>query len=148
MLRRKHFELHKEMQGTSLLLSSSKSGISQIPEYFLCPITNEIMENPVIDQEGNTYDESAIRKWLSHQGISPITRNPMSVDDLVPNRALKQAIEGKMSIKNSLSFGSIPISSLRYSYSDSPYSTRNSEAFSSCFSHNDGEDPEYDWRYG
>jgi hypothetical protein len=106
------------------------------------------MQNPVIDREGYSYDESAIRKWLTRQEISPITRNPMSVDDLVPNRALKQAIDGKMSNKNSHSFGSIPNSSQRYSYSDSAYSTRNSEAFSSCFSHNDEEGPNYDWRYG
>ena len=60
---------------------------------FLCAITYEVMENPVIDREGNTYEHEAILKWLERHSTSPITRNPLSVIELVPNRALKEAIE-------------------------------------------------------
>jgi hypothetical protein len=54
----------------------------------ICPITNEVMREPVIDYEGNTYEKSAILNWLKINNTSPITRNPLRIDQLVPNRAL------------------------------------------------------------
>ena len=33
---------------------------SQIPESFICALTGEIMQEPVIDNEGNTYEKKAI----------------------------------------------------------------------------------------
>ena len=54
----------------------------------ICPITNEVIREPVIDYEGNTYEKSAILKWLNINNTSPITRNPLRSDQLVPNRAL------------------------------------------------------------
>ena len=54
----------------------------------ICPITQLEIVDPVIDREGNTYEKSAIETWLQTHNISPITRNPMSISDLVPNRAL------------------------------------------------------------
>lgn len=63
------------------------------PSYFYCPITYEIMTDPVIDREGNTYERSAIAEWLSRTGESPLTRTRMSIYDLVPNRILRNLIE-------------------------------------------------------
>jgi len=51
------------------------------------------MEDPVVDPEGNTYERRAIEEWLSRNSTSPVTRSPLSVTDLVPNRALRDAIE-------------------------------------------------------
>jgi Mg-chelatase subunit ChlD len=50
------------------------------------------MRDPVLDREGNTYEKAAIEEWLSRHRTSPLTREPMSVNDLVPNRALRDAI--------------------------------------------------------
>jgi hypothetical protein len=66
---------------------------SEIPEGFLCPITNDVMQNPVIDHEGNTYEETAIKEWLFRRNESPVTRSPLSLQQLTPNRALKDVIE-------------------------------------------------------
>lgn len=60
---------------------------------FYCPITDELMVDPVIDHEGNSYERSAIEAWLKRNPTSPITRVDMSISDLTPNRALKSAIE-------------------------------------------------------
>lgn len=60
---------------------------------FICPITHELMRDPVIDPDGNSYEREAIEGWLRQNGTSPITRAPLSINDLRPNRALKQAIE-------------------------------------------------------
>ena len=54
----------------------------------ICPITQDVMIEPVIDREGNTYEKSAILEWLKTTNISPITRNVISASQLVPNRAL------------------------------------------------------------
>ena len=54
----------------------------------ICPITFEVMREPVIDHEGNTYEKSAILEWIQRDHRSPITRNPLSAEQLIPNRAL------------------------------------------------------------
>lgn len=37
----------------------------------LCPITKVPMREPVIAEDGHTYDREAIEKWLSLKGVSP-----------------------------------------------------------------------------
>lgn len=64
-------------------------------ETFRCPITMEIMEDPWMDYEGNTYEKNAILDALERERISPITRSslvPVS-NQLFPNRALKHIID-------------------------------------------------------
>lgn len=60
---------------------------------FYCPITQEIMRDPVVDRDGNSYEREAIMTWLERESHSPITRNRMSASDLVPNRSLRSSIE-------------------------------------------------------
>lgn len=60
---------------------------------FYCPITHELMQDPVIDREGNSYEREAILAWLEKSHESPITRNPLNANDLVPNRSLRSSIE-------------------------------------------------------
>lgn len=59
----------------------------------ICPITREQVVNPVIDHEGNTYESQAIREWIKYNHSSPITRNQLEESNLIPNRALIDAIE-------------------------------------------------------
>ena len=59
----------------------------------LCPITNEVMTDPVIDHEGNSYQRIAILDWLERQHTSPITRNPLRPEQLTTNRALRDLLE-------------------------------------------------------
>ncbi len=42
-------------------------------EQFICPITKEIMTDPVIAMDGYTYERSAIQKWLEQHSTSPMT---------------------------------------------------------------------------
>ena len=64
-----------------------------ISQTFICSITHEIMKEPVIDNEGNSYDRDAIINWLQNNNTSPITRNYLHQSHLKPNRALADAIE-------------------------------------------------------
>lgn len=59
-------------------------------DLFKCPITLEIMKDPVICEDGYTYERESILN-LSNP-ISPITRQPISTSNLVPNRILKEII--------------------------------------------------------
>ena len=63
------------------------------PDAFICPLTHRMMVDPVVDNEGNTYERSAIENWLARSNSSPITRAHLTPSMLQPNRALRDAIE-------------------------------------------------------
>jgi hypothetical protein len=63
------------------------------PEMPVCPITLAVLKNPWVDPEGNTYEYEAISEWLRRSEFSPITRTPLNIHQLVPNRALQGSIE-------------------------------------------------------
>ena len=65
--------------------------IDNIPEEFICPITLEIMEDPVLCEDGHTYERKAIQQLRT--SISPLTRQPIDKTKLIPNRALKECIQ-------------------------------------------------------
>lgn len=67
-----------------------------LPGSFYCPLTQDVMTDPVIDPEGNSYERVAITDWLKRNATSPITRNPLSIGQLTPNRALKDLISSRI----------------------------------------------------
>jgi hypothetical protein len=60
---------------------------------YTCPISLDIMIDPVITKQGYTFERSAVVKWLETHNTCPLTREPLNVSDLVPNKALRQTIE-------------------------------------------------------
>jgi Mg-chelatase subunit ChlD len=63
-------------------------------DHFLCPITQEVMTDPVIGSDGITYERSAIAAWFAAgHSTSPLTRQPMVSQSLVPNIALRSMIQ-------------------------------------------------------
>ena len=64
--------------------------LSEIPDEFLCPISLEIMDDPVICDDGYTYERKSILA-LKHL-ISPFTRKPIDSSKIYPNRAIKESI--------------------------------------------------------
>lgn len=73
---------------------SSSSDILDIPEKFICPISLEIMNDPVMNKCGQNYERASILQWL-HRGNEncPLTRQPLSPSQLFPNNALKNNIQ-------------------------------------------------------
>ena len=69
------------------------AGSFPIPPSFKCPITQSMMQDPVVDPEGNTYERRAIEAWLERSQTSPITRTSLTASMLNSNRALRDAIE-------------------------------------------------------
>ncbi|KAL4931311.1 putative U-box domain protein [Aspergillus undulatus] len=64
-----------------------------VPDYLVDGITFEIMHDPVIVPSGTSFDRVGVLKYVEQSGVDPITRTPMSVNDLRPNYALKAACE-------------------------------------------------------
>ena len=60
-----------------------------IIETITCPITHCVMKDPVQGSDGHTYERSAIISALQHKRESPMTRQPMTVNDLKVNVALR-----------------------------------------------------------
>ncbi|KAL8196803.1 hypothetical protein R6Q57_024457 [Mikania cordata] len=66
---------------------------SLIPHEFLCPISLEIMTDPVIIATGQTYERENIQKWLnSNHRTCPKTGETLSHLALAPNFALRNLI--------------------------------------------------------
>ncbi|KAL3908853.1 MAG: hypothetical protein SGILL_008323 [Bacillariaceae sp.] len=64
-----------------------------VPEEFLCPLTLEIMNDPVVSKDGKNFDRRAILKWLGKgNDTCPLTRQPLRPSSLVPNHKLKMDI--------------------------------------------------------
>ncbi|MCD8543125.1 MAG: hypothetical protein LRY69_07135 [Gammaproteobacteria bacterium] len=64
-----------------------------IPDSFRCPITTEIMENPVICADGHSYEREAITAWLRAHNTSPFTNEILPHKNLINNINLKKAIQ-------------------------------------------------------
>ena len=58
----------------------------------LCPITQELMEDPVIAADGHTYERSAIQRWLQRRQTSPKAGTPLESATLFPNHLLRRLI--------------------------------------------------------
>ncbi|KAJ4825886.1 hypothetical protein Tsubulata_016102 [Turnera subulata] len=69
-----------------------ESGVP-IPPYFRCPLSLELMLDPVIVASGQTYDRVSIQRWLD-QGMTvcPKTRQILSHTNLIPNYTVKAMI--------------------------------------------------------
>ena len=50
------------------------------------------MQDPVIADDGFSYERKTIENWFKNSNISPITGLPLSTTKLIPNRALKHTI--------------------------------------------------------
>ena len=60
---------------------------------FLCPLSGEIMRDPVVDADGNSYERINILVWLDDRGKSPLTGRLMKKEELKSNQILKDTIE-------------------------------------------------------
>ena len=62
------------------------------PEY-ICPISFELFEDPVVTADGHTYERACIQKHFKlHKATSPMTNAELPHTQLVPNINLKQSI--------------------------------------------------------
>ncbi|KAF8675246.1 hypothetical protein HU200_047919 [Digitaria exilis] len=78
----------------SLSFKSVSEDLGGVPSYFICPILQDVMRDPLIAADGFTYEADAIREWLdSGHRTSPMTNLALPHRDLLPNHALRSAIQ-------------------------------------------------------
>ena len=76
----------------SIGITVNTGGVGADLQPFLqCPISHEIMVNPVVAEDGHTYEREALARWLSEKNSSPLTGQPMGTR-MVPNHAVKSMI--------------------------------------------------------
>ncbi|KAL6952386.1 U-box domain-containing protein 4 [Sarracenia purpurea var. burkii] len=64
-----------------------------IPADFCCPLSLELMTDPVIVSSGQTYERAFIRKWLDlGLTVCPKTRQTLARTNLIPNYTVKALI--------------------------------------------------------
>jgi len=56
----------------------------------ICPITHKIFQDPVLAGDGHVYERAAIVEWIQANGTSPITLDPLHIDDLLPEENIKR----------------------------------------------------------
>lgn len=64
----------------------------KVPQEFMCPISMNLMKNPVMMEDGHTYEKECIVEWLTRSSYSPLTRQQITLLGMRTNYALKAAI--------------------------------------------------------
>lgn len=84
---------HTTTSFSNYLSSSSSSSVFTIPDEFRCPISLDLMGDPVMVASGHTYDRKSISQWINsgHQ-TCPKTGKRLIHMALIPNYAVKSLI--------------------------------------------------------
>ncbi|XP_074560159.1 E3 ubiquitin-protein ligase PUB23-like [Curcuma longa] len=83
----------------------------EIPSYYLCPISLEMMRDPVTLPTGITYDRQSIERWLfdSKRSTCPVTKQLLSADaEVTPNHTLRRLIQAWCTLHSSDGVERIP----------------------------------------
>eukprot|EP00803_Ostreobium_quekettii_P006880 evm.model.scf_64.7 EVM.evm.TU.scf_64.7 scf_64:63979-68538(-) len=72
--------------------SGSRLRMRDLPDLVLCPITQEVMTDPVIAADGHTYEKAAILSWFSKHTTSPMTNEELPSLNVIPNQTVVQLI--------------------------------------------------------
>ncbi|KXG35540.1 U-box domain-containing protein 19 [Sorghum bicolor] len=84
------------------------------PETLQCPITLDLMTDPVTVSTGQTYDRESITRWIKAGCCTcPVTGERLRTADVVPNAALRGIIE-RMLLSNGVSLPDRSISGHRH----------------------------------
>jgi Mg-chelatase subunit ChlD len=82
--------------------------MAAVPNEYLCPITMGLMTDPVIGEDGYTYERKSIEEWLQTHTTSPMTRCGMNIQNLKPNFNLRSSIE-RWKLSNTATTTSAPL---------------------------------------
>lgn len=82
----------RDLEQAQVRMADLQEELVSVPDEFRCPITREIMEDPVICSDGHTYDRQAITRWLSSHGTSPKTNQRLANREVIPNHTLRALI--------------------------------------------------------
>lgn len=86
--------LAKRVEKQKALDEQLEADLGDIPEEFLDPLMAELMEDPVIlPTSRNTIDRKTIRTYLLSDPKDPFNRQPLSIEEVVPDLEMKAKID-------------------------------------------------------
>ena len=71
----------------------SSEAADYVPAEYMCPITLEWLEDPIVAASGQSYSRAAIEEHLTSSPFDPITRENIRGKPLYPNLALRSAVD-------------------------------------------------------
>ena len=75
-------------------MTTSKTKVSKIPDEFICPLTLDIMIDPVVDVYGHNFEKEAILAWIDKGNTTcPLTRKDLRPSSMVSDTRLRSRIE-------------------------------------------------------
>jgi U-box domain len=77
----------------TVTLASRTGELREVPDEFICPITLSPMHRPLVTRTGLNFERTAILHWLQTSPSCPLTRQPLSLKDLIPNPALEAKLQ-------------------------------------------------------
>ncbi|MED6136931.1 hypothetical protein PIB30_060272 [Stylosanthes scabra] len=80
-------------KGKDLQVNDLEVEIS-VPSHFRCPVSLDLMKDPVTVSTGITYDRDSIEKWIEEgNNTCPVTKRVLTTFDMIPNHALRRMIQ-------------------------------------------------------
>jgi len=70
----------------------------RLENFLVCPITQELFVDPVLAEDGHTYERSAITRWFATGNTrSPVTNAVLEGKKLIPNHVVKKILQNHRS---------------------------------------------------
>ena len=74
------------------LAASAAPFLPEPPDEFVCPISQELMVDPVLASDGHAYERASIERWFEKRLTSPKTGEALETAALFPNHPLRRMI--------------------------------------------------------
>ena len=74
-----------------------------VSPHFYCPISQQIMTDPVVTSDGHTYQRDQILLWFQNHNTSPLTGLSLSSLNVIPNMILRNQISERFPLLNMIS---------------------------------------------
>ena len=93
----KSISADRQRRKQDAMMIDSTTEVITHPENFICPISFDLMTDPLVSVYGHHYQKEAILGWLSEGNCTcPLTRKPLTLGMLVTDSRLKSNIKGWM----------------------------------------------------
>lgn len=83
----------KKIRALTKSKANRKAARDAVSEELTCPISMELMRDPVMCADGHSYERVNIEEWLMKSNLSPVTGMELEYRFLVSNVTLKKVIE-------------------------------------------------------
>ena len=85
--------LNKKVENLDNKLLIFEEGVKDMKEELECPITDEIMKEPVVTPSGNSYEKKALQDWIKIKQTDPKSVKPLNENQIYPNLLMGNVID-------------------------------------------------------